>query len=213
MLLNTTKMVTGFTVDAEQALLDYAWPGNIRELSNVVNRAVILSKDQLITTIQVGVFGALTELHEVPRTTTGLRPILQAVVDLGISGSKPLAVGRHLEEDFILMSIKQHDGVLNRAALSIGVPESTLRRKVQKIESIYGSLEADRPDEWPVTSELYHETMRMASEESGQPLDILSVLLMGELQDRKLSRSVCAQLLGVSLPTYRRMTEEFADIF
>jgi hydrogenase-4 transcriptional activator len=207
------KMVTGFTVDAEQALLDYAWPGNIRELSNVVNRAVILSKDQLITTIQVGVFGGLRELGESPRTTIGLRPILQAVVDVGISGSKPLAVGRHLEEDFILMSIKHHDGVLNRAALSIGVPESTLRRKVQKMESSYGSLDADRPDEWPVTPELYHEVMKMASQESAQPLDILSALLMSELQDRKLSRGVCAQLLGVSLPTYRRMAEEFADIF
>ena len=111
------------------------------------------------------------------------------------------------------MSIKHHDGVLNRAALSIAVPESTLRRKVQKMEATYGSLEAERPAEWPVTPELYHEVMKMASLESAQPLDILAALLMSELQDRKLSRSVCAQLLGVSLPTYRRMTEEFANIF
>jgi hypothetical protein len=207
------KTVTGFTADAEQALLDYAWPGNIRELSNVVNRAVILSKDQLITPIQVGVFSGVTELREPPRTIIGLRPILKAVVDVGASGSKPLAVGRYLEEDFILMSIKHHDGVLNRAALSIAVPESTLRRKVQKMESTYGSLETERPVDWPVTPELYHEVMKMASQKSAQPLDILAALLMSELQDRKLSRSVCAQLLGVSLPTYRRMTEDSANIF
>jgi hypothetical protein len=81
------------------------------------------------------------------------------------------------------------------------------------MESTYGSLETERPAEWPVTPELYHEVMKMASLESAQPLDILAALLMSELQDRKLSRSVCAQLLGVSLPTYRRMTEEFANIF
>ncbi len=207
------KTVTGFTADAQQALLGYAWPGNIRELSNVVNRAVILSKDLLITPIQLGVFGGKTEQHEPPRPANGLRSILKAVVDLGASGSIPLAVGRYLEEDFILLSINHHGGVLNRAALSIAVPESTLRRKIQKIESIYGSPDPERPTDWPVTPELYHEVMQMASEESAQPLDILATMLMSEVENRKLSRGVRAQLLGVSLPTYRRMADDSADIF
>lgn len=38
------KPVTGFTAEAKQALLDYNWPGNIRELINAIERAVILSR-------------------------------------------------------------------------------------------------------------------------------------------------------------------------
>jgi DNA-binding NtrC family response regulator len=41
------KKVTGFTAAAEFALLGYPWPGNIRELQNVIERAVILSDEQI----------------------------------------------------------------------------------------------------------------------------------------------------------------------
>ena len=38
------KQVNGFTPEARQALLDYSWPGNIRELINAIERAVILAR-------------------------------------------------------------------------------------------------------------------------------------------------------------------------
>ncbi|NEM04388.1 sigma-54-dependent Fis family transcriptional regulator, partial [Escherichia coli] len=38
------KQVAGFTDEAKQALLDYNWPGNIRELINAIERAVILAR-------------------------------------------------------------------------------------------------------------------------------------------------------------------------
>ncbi len=37
------KRISGFTEDARKALISYSWPGNIRELQNVMERAVILS--------------------------------------------------------------------------------------------------------------------------------------------------------------------------
>jgi len=45
---NSGKKKTGFTDEAIQALMNYDWPGNIRELANVVERSVIMSKDQKI---------------------------------------------------------------------------------------------------------------------------------------------------------------------
>lgn len=38
------KQVNGFTDEAKDALLDYSWPGNIRELINAIERAVILAR-------------------------------------------------------------------------------------------------------------------------------------------------------------------------
>jgi NtrC-family two-component system response regulator AlgB len=42
------RTVLGFTDEARNALRRYPWPGNIRELSNAIERAVILSRGNLI---------------------------------------------------------------------------------------------------------------------------------------------------------------------
>ncbi len=48
------KPLKGFTLDAMQRLKVYLWPGNVRELQNIIERAVILAKDQLITVYDLG---------------------------------------------------------------------------------------------------------------------------------------------------------------
>jgi two-component system, NtrC family, response regulator AlgB len=42
------KKIEGFTPDARQALLQYAWPGNLRELRNAIERAAIFANDPVI---------------------------------------------------------------------------------------------------------------------------------------------------------------------
>jgi len=43
------KPIRGFTPEAMQAMVTYSWPGNIRELENVIERAVVMSAHDMIT--------------------------------------------------------------------------------------------------------------------------------------------------------------------
>lgn len=45
----TNKEIHGFLPDAMQKLMLYSWPGNIRELENVIEAAVVMSRDNMIT--------------------------------------------------------------------------------------------------------------------------------------------------------------------
>ncbi len=48
------RSMSGFSSDAQQALLNYAWPGNIRELCNVVERSVILCASDKVQVADLG---------------------------------------------------------------------------------------------------------------------------------------------------------------
>ena len=45
------KTINGFSDTANEAMLSYSWPGNIRELENIVERTVLLSNSKIITSI------------------------------------------------------------------------------------------------------------------------------------------------------------------
>lgn len=48
------KSVSGFDPIAMQALLDYQWPGNVRELDHTIERAVLMTRDNLIQSHELG---------------------------------------------------------------------------------------------------------------------------------------------------------------
>jgi NtrC-family two-component system response regulator AlgB len=106
------KKVAGFAPDVLSAFAGYAWPGNLRELRNVIERAVILAGSD---TIQLGdlpeEFGAKPE----PGVAVGSRVTIDALEAEHIR--RILAVSRNLEE----------------AARTLGIDPATLYRKRQKL--------------------------------------------------------------------------------
>ena len=58
------KHLVGFDAKASQALLSYHWPGNLRQMKNIVKRATLLAQGSFITLLELG-----TELLEAPVST------------------------------------------------------------------------------------------------------------------------------------------------
>lgn len=106
------KKVTGFTPAVRNAFAEYGWPGNLRELRNVVERAVILCAGERIDLCDLP-----DELGSKPGPgiAVGARVTIDALETEHIR--RVLAVSRSLEE----------------AARTLGIDPATLYRKRQKL--------------------------------------------------------------------------------
>jgi two-component system response regulator PilR (NtrC family) len=129
------KHIRGFSSDALRALDAYDFPGNVRELENIVERAVALAEGQ-----QIGL-GDLP--HEVSGAAAQPSP---ALVTLPEEGCELDGVLGEIERRLILQALDRAGGVRTAAAKSLGVTLRSLRYRMQKL-----ALQDD--DEEPVTPE------------------------------------------------------------
>ncbi len=110
------KRIAGFSPTAEQAILQYAWPGNLRELRNVVERAVILAGAE-----QIDPSDFPEKLVHPPRMETAEIPPLGGNLSL-----------EDLETAHIRQTLRQAP-TLEEAARTLGIDTATLYRKRKKM--------------------------------------------------------------------------------
>jgi transcriptional regulator with PAS, ATPase and Fis domain len=114
---DTNRHITGFSEDAMAALEAYFWPGNIRELQNVVERAVLLGKNELITATDLprDILGRTS--YAVPRA--GNMTLKEAL-------EEP-------ERQIIHAVLEANHWNRNATADSLGVNRTTLYKKMKKL--------------------------------------------------------------------------------
>jgi two-component system, NtrC family, response regulator len=100
-----------FGQDAALALAAYAWPGNIRELENVVQRAVIMARGKLIEPADLG-FEAPAGAGETPRRLKEAR--------------------NQLERELLLEALTRTKGNISQAAKELGVSRPALHDLLDK---------------------------------------------------------------------------------
>ena len=100
------RNVQGFHPRALDALMRYSWPGNIRELENVVERCVILTRDDYVP------------FSELPQ------PILDSTGDSYgkefTEGLRPGMTLKEMERELILITLEDNDGNRTRTSASSG---------------------------------------------------------------------------------------------
>jgi transcriptional regulator with GAF, ATPase, and Fis domain len=112
------KTISDLSKEARSLLLRHPYPGNIRELENLIERAVVLCRGEIITT------------QDLPFHLKEEQP-----EHLWETGGKAKTLPESLEEierDLIINALHQHQGVQTRAAESLGISERVLRYKIKK---------------------------------------------------------------------------------
>lgn len=100
---------------AKEALLHYSWPGNARELANVMQRAIVLQTNGIIEAENL-------QLQEISLSSN---PILSSKKDL-----------QQQEFDIIELTLKDCQGNKKEVAVSLNISERTLRYKLAKMREM-----------------------------------------------------------------------------
>ncbi|OZY32125.1 sigma-54-dependent transcriptional regulator [Pseudomonas lundensis] len=117
------KRITGFSPDALQAMAEYNWPGNIRELQNCVERATIVATSQTIedSDLPPYLFTPQPNQHgAVPQLGPSVPPDLEAAL-------------AEVEKAYILAALQQANGVQAAAAQLIGISERSFWYRLKKL--------------------------------------------------------------------------------
>jgi two-component system response regulator PilR (NtrC family) len=115
------KDIVGFTPDAVRALQAYPFPGNVRELENVVERAVALAGARVI-----GLGDFPTEVSGVAGSVT------PALLTLPAEGTRLEEVLSEVERRLMLAALERTGGVRKKAAELLGISFRSLRYRLKK---------------------------------------------------------------------------------
>ena len=139
------KTITAVQDKAMEILVQYSWPGNIRELVNFVERMVVLSSGDVLTTrdLPEKVCGDFPEkfLEPLPITEPDVTPaqMLQQsmrtsfFVGLPDEGMNLKQAIEDFEREIIMEALDKTDWVKNKAAKLLGLNRTTLVEKLKKL--------------------------------------------------------------------------------
>ena len=110
------RLIKGFTPRATDLLMRYDWPGNVRELENVIERAVIMARGEMITPLEFPV-----DLQDLDGELKDAR--------INLTPGRSL---KEVEKVLILRTLEETGGNRTHAARILGISRRTLQLKLKE---------------------------------------------------------------------------------
>jgi len=121
------KRITGFHREVVNRLIEYDWPGNVRQLRNMIERAAILCETEKISLNDLPLSGASDDIDpsfaNIPSTNEELKQIKKKIRQKSV---------RKVEKNFILNALVKNDWNVTRAAKSVGLQRSNFHNLMKK---------------------------------------------------------------------------------
>src|SRR5213592_1268348 len=114
---NTSRLVRGLTSETRKLMMDYSWPGNVRQLESAIERAILLCEGDEITVDDLPL--------EVRQES---RPVSEGAFKLPPEGIS----FEEVEKNLILQAMDQTDYNITKAAKLLGLTFRTLQYRLEK---------------------------------------------------------------------------------
>ncbi|MGD9309701.1 MAG: sigma-54 dependent transcriptional regulator [Desulfosarcina sp.] len=121
------KAVRGFDDEAVTRLVEHNWPGNVRQLRNVVERAVILCEKQTIGIKDLPLLSEISDMEYLLEKT----PTTNAALKAAKAQIRQKAVAR-VETNFLTHALSNNDWNVTRAAKAVGMQRSNFHNMMKK---------------------------------------------------------------------------------
>src|SRR6266581_2459308 len=130
---NTSRLVRGLTAETRKLMMDYSWPGNVRQLESAIERAILLCEGDQITVDDLPL--------EVRQES---RPVSEGAFKLPPEGIS----FEDVERDLIMQAMEQTDYNITKSAKLLGLTFRTLQYRLEKfgIKKPEGNKEAAGSD-------------------------------------------------------------------
>ncbi len=115
--------IQGFTDESRNLILAYEWPGNIRQLANTIERAVILEDDRKIHSHNLAL----------PRKTIRQQVAVARLAEAGEPATEPVESLAEREKELVLKVLEECLWVQKNAAKKLGISPRALNYKVSKM--------------------------------------------------------------------------------
>ena len=109
------RNIKKITPEAENVLLSHDWPGNIRELSNIVERIVALNKKEVITENDIPYDFLFPSEQDKPKPTFNIAK-------------------QDFERDFVLKVMEQNRWNRTKAAKALGIHRNSLAKMISRLK-------------------------------------------------------------------------------
>ena len=120
------KSIKSISVDVMNMLTAYSWPGNVRQLENVIERAIVMAEGHTVTTEHLP-FAVRTEMAHpntpIPKNSEELKEVKKKLRESAVE---------NIEKSFILDALTRNDWNISRSAKEVGMQRPNFQALMRK---------------------------------------------------------------------------------
>ncbi|MEM1154021.1 MAG: sigma 54-interacting transcriptional regulator [Pseudomonadota bacterium] len=227
------RKLTGFTPDAEQAMLGHEWPGNISEMRQCIVTALDRTDKEWLTPVDLGLFKGLSPAGagrsekraylqvavEPPAEDSQYAPTTQEELSVALGEAlhrlreldAVLPLGAWLDDEVVLAVYDRYRENMRAAADFLHTKPRNLSRWLPKIRA--RERERDDSSLWQSPQKLIRRWLKEAPSLEVPPQRQMQDILLSHVVSQCADLGVAdrARIMGVSTPTYQKRVQELSQ--